>query len=222
MLKFCVARTSATADSTFLREQYEAGQILGRRDKFAQNAPATSCVRIHDAFKQSSRHTMTTAERHDIQHSASAGIPRYGFVQGWKAFFHYTKRVHLLVLLPAILLSVVAGGLTPAMAFLFGKFLDNFSDFGSGYVDGTTFMQRAKTSLYPLLGIGGATFLLKGGLFGLWLTFGELQARNIREILFRSLLDRDIEWYEARTTGVGTLLSRFQRYDIIRPTDDRI
>jgi hypothetical protein len=121
---------------------------------------------------------MTTAEQRDTQDNATAWTPRHGFVQGWKVFFHYTMTVHLLVLLPAMLLSVAVGVLMPATAFLFGKFLDNFSDFGSCYINGTTFMQRARTSLCSLLGIGGATFLLKGGLFTLWLTFGELQARH--------------------------------------------
>ena len=97
------------------------------------------------------------------------------------------------------------------MAFFFGKFFEGFSDFASGKIDGNTFMHKSLSSFYALFAIGAATFLLKGSLFSLWLVFGEIQARSVRELLFASLLDREIEWYEARTSGVGPLLTKIQR-----------
>ena len=139
---------------------------------------------------------------------------KHGFLKAWRSLFSFTAESHLLVLLPAVSCSVAAAGLQPTMAFFFGKFFDTFSDFAAGTLDGETFISKCRSSVFALLAIGAATLLLKGTLFSLWLVFGELQARRVRELLFTSLLARDIEWYEARTTGVATLLTRFQGYGI--------
>ncbi|KAJ9606273.1 ATP-dependent permease [Cladophialophora chaetospira] len=135
----------------------------------------------------------------------------HGFLDGWKSLFYFTSTSHLPVLLPAILSSVAAGGLQPAMALFIGRFFDTISDFASGNIDGTAFMNKSLSTFRALFVIAAATFLFKGLLFILWLVFGEMQARTVRELLFESLLERDVEWYETRTSGVGTLLTRLQR-----------
>ncbi|KIW83100.1 hypothetical protein Z517_02344 [Fonsecaea pedrosoi CBS 271.37] len=155
---------------------------------------------------------MTTNAQDEDQTESNEALQKYGFLGRWRSIFRFTATAHLFVLLPAITISAAAGCLQPAMAFFFGQFFDTFSDFAAGKTDGSTFMHRSLRSLYALLGVAGATFFFKGILFSLWLVFGEMQARSIRELLFQSLLDREIEWYEARTIGVGTLLTRFQRY----------
>lgn len=129
----------------------------------------------------------------------------------WKSLFNFTTRSHVPVLLLAISCSVAAAFLLPMMAIFFGSFFNVFSDFASSQIDGEKFMHDSLLRLYGLFAVGVATFLFNGALFCLWLMFGELQAREVREMLFQSLLDRDIEWYEARITGVGTLLTRIQR-----------
>ncbi|EXJ65413.1 hypothetical protein A1O7_01754 [Cladophialophora yegresii CBS 114405] len=154
---------------------------------------------------------MTPNPDDDSPKNSVQGSRRHGVLTGWKNLFNFTEKAHLPVLLPAIFMSAVAGGLQPTMAFFFGKFFDNFSDFATSKIDGATFMNRSLTSFYALFAIGGATLLLKGALFSLWLFFGEMQSRYVREPLFASLLDRDMDWYEARTCGVGTLLTKIQR-----------
>ncbi|OAL23986.1 hypothetical protein AYO22_06010 [Fonsecaea multimorphosa] len=157
---------------------------------------------------------MTTSTPDERQNESNEAPQKHVFFGRWRSIFNFTAKAHLSVLLPAVILSSAAGCLQPAMAFFFGKFFDTFSDFAAGKTDGSTFMERSLGSLYALLGVAAATFFFKGILFSLWLVFGEMQARRIRELLFQSLLDREIEWYEARTTGVGTLLNRFQRYGV--------
>jgi ATP-binding cassette, subfamily B (MDR/TAP), member 1 len=129
----------------------------------------------------------------------------------WRALFNFAEKGHLVVLLPAIFLSALSGILLPALAIIFGKFFDAFSDFGAGTIGDSEFTQRVLIDIYALIGLGGATWLLKGGYFTIWLVFGELQAKSVRDALFQNLLERDLEWYESRTTGVGSLLSRLQR-----------
>lgn len=128
----------------------------------------------------------------------------------WKILFTFTSRIHLLVLLPCLILSTIAGVLQPTMAIFFGKFFDTFSDFGAGKIDGQDLMHKALVDIYGLLAIGGATWLLKGGYFTTWLVFGELQAKGVRDELFQSLLEKILGWYESRSSGVSSLLSRLQ------------
>ncbi len=154
---------------------------------------------------------MTTPAGDDDSNEAVKETQVHGFLGGWKSLFSFTRSTHLPILLPATLASAAAGGLQPAMALFFGKFFNTFSDFASGNTDGATFMNKSLGTVYALFAIAAATFVLRGTLFSLWLVFGEMQARRVRELLFTSLLERDIEWYEARTTGVGTLLTRLQR-----------
>ena len=129
---------------------------------------------------------------------------------GWKALFTFTTGLHLLVLLPGLILSTIAGILEPAVAIFFGKFFDTFSDFGAGQIDGQDLMRKSLVDIYGLIMIGGATWLLKGGYFTIWLVFGELQAKAVRDELFQNLLDKDLSWYESRSVGVASLLSRLQ------------
>ncbi|ETI26967.1 hypothetical protein G647_10066 [Cladophialophora carrionii CBS 160.54] len=153
-----------------------------------------------------------TTDAHDEDPKNSAQTNQgYGMFNGWRSLFSFTEKAHLPVLLAAIFMSTAAGSLQPIMAFFFGKFFDNFTDFASNKIDGATFMNRSLTSFYALFAVGGATFLFKGALFSLWLVFGEMQSRCVRELLFASLLDRDMHWYQARTSGVGTLLAKTQR-----------
>jgi ATP-binding cassette, subfamily B (MDR/TAP), member 1 len=154
---------------------------------------------------------MTTELHDDNRNEPPDQIERHGFVDGWRSIFSFTAIVDLPVLLPAILCSVAAGCLQPATAFFFGRFFDTFSGFVVGDFDGQTFMAKSLGSFSALFAVAAATFLLKGTLFSLWLIFGELQARRARELLFASLLDRNIEWYEAQRNGVGTVLMRIQR-----------
>ena len=128
----------------------------------------------------------------------------------WTNIFTFTRRAHLSVLLPAALLSAGAGILLPATAVFFGKFFQSFSDYSVGIIEGSALMSQTQSTVSALLTIGACTFVLKGGLFALWLTFGEMQAKCIREELFQTLLEKELEWYESRTTGVGTLLAGLQ------------
>ena len=126
--------------------------------------------------------------------------------------FAFTRRSHLLTLLPAAVLSTIDGFVVPAIAIYLGKFFDAFSSFGQGQINGSTLMHKTLTDVYVLLAIGTIDLILKGGSFSAWLAFGELQAKSVRDELFRSLLEKDLEWYDSRSSGVGTLLTRLQTY----------
>jgi hypothetical protein len=167
-------------------------------------------VRIDYVDQQPYRQDMTGGTRDASQTTYTGQDHEHGILRGWTSVFAFTTKSHLLVLLPAILCSVAAGFLQPSMALAFGLFFNAFSEFAGGKVDSTSFMDRSMRAFLALFMIGAATLLLNGSLFSLWIAFGEFQARRVRGMLFTSLLDRDFEWYEARTNGVGSLLSQIQ------------
>lgn len=141
----------------------------------------------------------------------------------WKTLFNFSSRQHAPILSVALFLSTAAGITGPALALFFGRIFDSFSAFGSGATDGDTLMRKVSTDALALCALGGSVWLLKGGYFGLWMIFGELQAKNARDLLFQNLLEKDFEWYEMRTSGIGALLPRLQTYvsfsSSIAPTD---
>lgn len=137
-------------------------------------------------------------------------------IASWGALFNFTDRAHLIVLIPALILSAVSGILPAALAIFLGRYFDGLANFGAGTISDHELVQKVQINTYGLIAIGGATWLMKGGFFTLWLIFGEMQAKNVRDILFQCLLQKDLEWFEMRSTGVGSLLSRSQTY-AVRP-----
>lgn len=138
--------------------------------------------------------------RHDEKGKEAGGI------------FTFSRASHLPVFIPGVLLSAAAGLLQPAMAIFLGRFFNAFSDFASNVIDEPTFDRDTSRSIYALLAIGLCTLLVKGGVFACWVGFGELQAKSARLAVFQSLLNRDIEWFDAQSIGMPALLERTHMY----------
>lgn len=130
----------------------------------------------------------------------------------WRVLLNFTDRAHFFILLPALFLSALSGILLPAVAIFMGKYFDALANYGAGELSDDELVHRVLFSTYGLVLVGAATWLLKGGYFTLWLVFGETQAKSVRDKLFQSLLLKDLEWFEMRSSGVGSLLSRLQTY----------
>ncbi len=129
---------------------------------------------------------------------------------GWRSLFNFTTKKHSVTLLFAIILSIASGIIVPALAIFLGGIFDSFTAFGAGTVSGTLLMKDVSKDAIALVGLGSAGWFLNGGYFMLWLVFGELQAKNVRDKLFDGMLEKDMEWYDMRRNGVGALLPRFQ------------
>ena len=135
-------------------------------------------------------------------------------ITSWRALFSFTDRAHMIVLIPALILSAVSGILPAALAIFLGKYFDALANFGAGTINDHELVQKVQINTYGLIAIGGAAWLTKGGFFTLWLIFGEMQAKSARDILFQCLLQKDVEWFDMRSTGVGSLVSRLQTYAV--------
>ncbi len=129
---------------------------------------------------------------------------------GWRSLFNFTTKKHGIPLLFALILSVASGIIIPALAIFLGGIFDSFTSFGAGTLSGSGLVKKVSIDGLALVGLGSASWLLNGGYFMLWLAFGELQAKSVRDKLFDGMLEKDMEWYDMRKNGIGALLPRFQ------------
>lgn len=147
--------------------------------------------------------------------SCEAGLqnsPGAGQNPGWRALFSFTTTSHLYSFFSAIALSVASGIVIPVLAVLLGKLFDHFTEYGGGKISAHDLVHKVSLQGLYLVALGSASILLNAGYFGLWLVYGELQAKCVRDTVFDGLLQKDMEWFDMRKTGVNTLLSRLQRY----------
>lgn len=128
----------------------------------------------------------------------------------WRSLFSFTSTTDALPLLLGLVLSIAAGIVNPALAIFLGKIFDLFTKFGAGEISGPDLVEKTSTNTVVLTGLGIASGFLHTGYFMLWLVFGELQAKHVRERLFDGMLEKDMGWYDMRTDGIDTLVSRLQ------------
>lgn len=165
--------------------------------------------------------TMTDVEVTSINTTATGELPaesskrpsfwrRRQLKSKWLPLFNFTIKKHLVPLLSALFLAIAAGILYPVTAIFLGKLFDAFSNFGAEKTTGDQLLERVVNNCIVLLALGAATWVLNGGYFTLWVAFGELQAKCVRELLFEDMLRKDLEWFEMRKDGMGAFLPRLQ------------
>ena len=146
--------------------------------------------------------------RGDVE-SGQNNIQRAGHA-AWRALFNFTAGLHIIPFVLAISFSVASGIVIPALAVFLGKLFNEFADFGAGQVSEHHLMRSVTNYSIILCGLGCASGILNGAYYGLWLVFGELQAKSAREKLFMGMLNKEMEWYDMRTSGIEPLVSRLQ------------
>lgn len=129
---------------------------------------------------------------------------------GWRSLFHFTSRLHIFPLSVALALSIASGIIIPALAIILGKIFGLFTNYGANEISGSDLVKQVSIYGIALVGLGAVSGLLNAGFFMFWLIFGELQAKSIRDKLFEGMLEKDMEWYDMRKSGIDTLISRLQ------------
>ena len=84
------------------------------------------------------------------------------------------------------------------------------TNYGAGTVDAEEMLHEVSMWCIGLTVLGAATWVVEGAFFSLWLVFGELQAKSVRQQMFSSMLDKNIEWYDLCEDGIASLLSRIE------------
>lgn len=130
---------------------------------------------------------------------------------GWLSLFHFTSRRHLFPLGVALALSIGSGIIIPALAIILGRIFGLFTSYGATEISGSDLVKKVSIYGIALVGLGAASGLLNASFFMFWLIFGELQAKSVRDKLFDGMLEKDMEWYDMRKSGIDTLISRLQK-----------
>ena len=128
----------------------------------------------------------------------------------WAALLNFTTRQHAVPFATALSLAVASGIVVPALSIFLGKIFDAFTNFGAGTTTGDQLLDKLSLYGLALVGLGCSSWALNGGYFMIWLIFGELQAKGARDQLFDGMLEKDLEWFDLRKSGVGALLPRLQ------------
>jgi ATP-binding cassette, subfamily B (MDR/TAP), member 1 len=128
----------------------------------------------------------------------------------WAAPFAFTQPHHYWVLGLGMVTASCCALVQPTVSIFLGKFIDAIAQFGGGLIDSDTLQQRITPMVHAFIVLGCCTFVTNAGMFVTWTTFGEMQAKSVREELFRSLLDKNLEWFEMRESSISSLLTRLQ------------
>ncbi|KAK5635609.1 hypothetical protein RRF57_011323 [Xylaria bambusicola] len=106
--------------------------------------------------------------------------------------------------------ALLAGAFMTSMSILLGRIFAVITQFGSGHLTGTETAAQISSWCVLLAVVGGAGFLVNFAFMFSWIAFSELQARNIRNRMFRGLLGKDMQWFDTQQDGVASLLVRIQ------------
>ncbi|KAF4977124.1 hypothetical protein FZEAL_6312 [Fusarium zealandicum] len=128
----------------------------------------------------------------------------------WSQLFLFTRKPHTGALVAAFIASAFTAGFKTVLAVILGKVFDIIAAFGNGSVDSSgTLADVSKWSLV-LLGLGIGNWIASTAFLALWVIFGEFQAMSVRRDIFKSLLSKDMAWFDSQTEGISSLLVRIQ------------
>ncbi|KAF5351575.1 hypothetical protein D9758_007220 [Tetrapyrgos nigripes] len=130
-----------------------------------------------------------------------------------------TTRQKLLILLPAILSSLIAGGIAPFMTLVLGDAFDAFAKFplsDPSSDDKSTLLHNVGFAALELVGLAVGSLALSAITSSLWIWTGELNVREARRRVFSSVISQDISWFQRKATkstdisiGAAGLMAQF-------------
>jgi ATP-binding cassette, subfamily B (MDR/TAP), member 1 len=161
-----------------------------------------------DYWRRSRKKPVAKTEMEEERGMLSDDESQYKGRAGWRSLFIFTTKRHHVTLFFAAAFSVLSGTVMPAVAIALGKIFDDFTRFGAHQLNRHELVSRITTGCLTLVGIALLSWFLNSAFYLLWIVFGELQAKTVRDKLFEGLLNRDIEWYDKRKDGIGALVPR--------------
>lgn len=157
--------------------------------------------------------------------SSSSSTPQPSF----KLLFSLVPRRDLFVLVfPAIITSVLAGGIAPFMTFVVGQSFNAFADFPLSdptSTDKHKLLHSVGISALELIGLGLGVLALSSITSSLWILTGERNLKAIRSMVYDAVTTKDMVWFDTKmgaddsvTTaesdgpiGAGGLMAKFTR-----------
>ncbi|KAH9034708.1 P-loop containing nucleoside triphosphate hydrolase protein [Lactarius pseudohatsudake] len=141
-------------------------------------------------------------------------------------FSLFSRRDLYTILLPAFILSMIAGGVAPFMTVVLGGVFDTFANFSR--IPSPSPGDRAKLKhdiaidALELLALAAGALALSSLTSFLWITTGERNAMMIRQKVYASVSNREMSWFDTKMgtehgthteadgpTGAGGLMAKF-------------
>ena len=138
----------------------------------------------------------------------------------WRSLFAFTMRKHVVPIAIALVSTLGSALFRPTAAIFFGKIFSILTKFGAGTATAQDTLHGVAKWCTSLVGLGGAAWVVEGAFLSSWVAFGEAQANIVRQEMFKGMLDKEMEWYDLRQDGIGSLLIRIQTYVHNIPTAD--
>ena len=140
-----------------------------------------------------------------------------------------SRRDFSVLILPAILLSLVAGGVAPFMTYVIGQVFNSFAVFAvsdASVADKSTLRHEVALAALELLGLGLGALALSSATSSLWIRTGERNTMLIRKRTYASVAAREMTWYDTKIgsedsvqsadgndgpVGAGGLMAKFAK-----------
>ncbi|VDC05242.1 unnamed protein product [Peniophora sp. CBMAI 1063] len=140
-----------------------------------------------------------------------------------------SRRDFFALILPAIVLSLVAGGVAPFMTYVIGQVFNAFAVFAvsdASATDKSTLRHQVALSALELLGLGLGALALSSATSSLWIWTGERNTMLIRKRTYASVAAREMSWYDTKIgsedsvqsadgndgpVGAGGLMAKFAK-----------
>ena len=143
-------------------------------------------------------------------------------------FSQVTRRDFVILLVPAIVTSMIAGGIAPFMTVVIGQAFDAFAQFPlSDPTEADKARLRSDVGLaaLQLLALAAGALALSSLTSALWISAGERNVMRLRTKVYDAVTTRDMEWFDTKMgaedaivstegdgpVGAGGLMAKFAR-----------
>lgn len=119
-----------------------------------------------------------------------------------------TRRDFIILVLPAVTLSILSGALPPLMTKVLGNAFNAYTAFNPSSLPVDQISKEAKDllmkkilrSVWQLCALAAGTMILSTSMISVWICIGEKNARRLRENLYQKISERKMEWFDG---GMG-------------------
>lgn len=182
---------------------------------------------LHDSSPRSS---ITTNDLKNITESPMATPPPPQIPPSIRLLFSFIPRRQLILLvLPAVVSSVIAGGVAPFMTFVVGQAFDAFAHFPTASNPSQSskddLLHSVGIAALELIGLAVGSLALSSITSCLWIWIGEMNVMGLRKAVYTAISQKDLSWFDTNMgaeeapvddhqapLGAGGLMAKFSRY----------
>jgi ATP-binding cassette subfamily B (MDR/TAP) protein 1 len=122
-----------------------------------------------------------------------------------------SRRQCYILLLPAVLTSIVAGGIAPFMTYVIGQAFDAFAKFpltpNPPQSAKDTLLRAVGIAALELLALGVGSMLLSSLTSSLWIWTGERNTMALRKLVYNAVTKKDMVWFDTKMGAEGNVQS---------------